>query len=57
MIVLLNSSKTLDFDSTIRISKHTIPEFLKDSALLVKQLRKLSAAKISNLMDVSEKLA
>ena len=57
MIVLLNSSKTLDFDPTVGISKHTIPEFLKDSALLVEQLRKLSASEFSKLMGVSEKLA
>lgn len=57
MIVLLNSSKTLDFDPTVGISKHTIPEFLKESALLVEKLRKLSASEISKLMGVSKKLA
>ena len=57
MIVLLNSSKTLDFDPTVRIPKHSIPEFLKDSALLVDQLRKLSESEFSKLMGVSEKLA
>jgi len=57
MIALLNSSKTLDFDPTVGISKHTIPEFLKESELLVEQLRKLSAPEFSKLMGVSEKLA
>ena len=57
MIALLNSSKTLDFDPTVKISKHTIPELLNDSALLVEQLRKLSASEYSKLMGVSEKLA
>jgi len=57
MIVLLNSSKTLDFDATVAISKHTVPEFLEESALLVEQLRTLSAPAFSKLMGVSEKLA
>jgi cytoplasmic iron level regulating protein YaaA (DUF328/UPF0246 family) len=55
MIILMNSSKTLDFQKS-RISKHTIPEFLKDSEILVRKLRKLSESAFSKLMGVSEKL-
>ena len=57
MIILMNSSKTLNFDPTVEISKHTIPEFLKNSEMLVEKLRKLSEAEFSNLMGVSDKLA
>ena len=57
MIVLMNSSKTLDFSPPVGISRHTVPEFLKDAALLVEQLRKLSAPKLSELMGISDKLA
>jgi cytoplasmic iron level regulating protein YaaA (DUF328/UPF0246 family) len=57
MIILMNSSKTLNFQQKARISKHTIPLLLKDSEILVEQLRKLSASDISKLMNVSHKLA
>ena len=57
MIVLMNSSKTLDFDPTVKISKHTIPQFLKDSEILVEKLRKFSESSFSKLMGVGEKLS
>jgi len=57
MIVLMNSSKTLDFSPPVGISRHSVPEFLKDTALLVEQLRKLSVSEFSQLMGVSENLA
>jgi cytoplasmic iron level regulating protein YaaA (DUF328/UPF0246 family) len=57
MIVLMNSSKTLDFEQKTRISKHTTPEFGKDAAFLVKTLRALSKSDFSKVMKVSEKLA
>ena len=57
MIIVLNSSKTLDFEPSTRISKHSIPEFSADSKLLVDRLRTLSVADFSKLMGVSEKLA
>ena len=57
MIVVLNSSKTLDFETSACISKHSVPEFADDSKLLVKALRRLSLADFSKLMGVSEKLA
>lgn len=57
MIILMNSSKTLDFQQKARISKDTIPEHIKDAAILVQKLRKFSAADISKLMKASEKLA
>lgn len=51
----MNSSKTLDFQKS-RISKHTLPEFLKDSEILVRELRQLSASEFSKLMGTSQKL-
>jgi cytoplasmic iron level regulating protein YaaA (DUF328/UPF0246 family) len=56
MIILMNSSKTLDFQQKARFSKHTVPEFKKDADHLVKELRKLSAADFSKLLKTSEKL-
>ena len=57
MIILLNSSKTLDFERPASIAKHSIPEFSEDSSLLVDALRKLSLADFAALMGVSQKLA
>ena len=57
MIILMNSSKTLNFERPAHISKHTIPEFLDDSELLVARLQMLSVSDFSRLMGVSEKLA
>ena len=56
MIILMNSSKTLDFQQKARISKHTIPELKKDADKLVKELKKLSTADFSNLLKISAKL-
>jgi len=56
MIILMNSSKTLDFQQKARISKHTVPELKKDADKLVQELRKLSTADFSNLLKTSEKL-
>ena len=57
MIILMNSSKTLNFERPAPISKHTIPEFLEDCELLVSELRKLSVSGFAGLMGVSENLA
>jgi len=56
MIILINSSKTLDFQQKARISKHTIPELKKDADYLVKELCKLSESDFSKLLKTSEKL-
>jgi cytoplasmic iron level regulating protein YaaA (DUF328/UPF0246 family) len=57
MIILLNSSKTLNFEQPPHISKHTIPEFLEDCELLVSRLRKISVPGFAGLMGISENLA
>jgi len=56
MIILMNSSKTLDFQQKAHISKHTSPELEKDADQLIKQLKKLSTADFSKLLKTSEKL-
>ena len=57
MIILMNSSKTLNFEQPAHISKHTVPEFLADCEFLVSELRKLSVSGFAGLMGVSENLA
>jgi uncharacterized protein len=56
MIILMNSSKTLDFQQKASISKYTFPELQKDADHLVKKLRKLSISDFSKLLKTSEKL-
>ena len=57
MIILMNSSKTLNFERPAHISKYTIPEFLEDCEFLVGRLQKLSVSDFARLMGVSENLA
>jgi uncharacterized protein len=57
MLIILSPAKTLDFDKTIPYKKHTIPIFLKDSSLLVNQLKKLSPKQLQSLMEISSDLA
>ena len=57
MIIVLNSSKTLDMQLPTRISKHSVPEFSTESVSLVKALRRLSVSELADLMKMSEKLA
>lgn len=47
----------MDFQQKSTISKHTIPELIKDAEMLVQELRKLSAPDLAKLMKVSDKLA
>ena len=57
MIILLNSSKTLDMQLPARLSRHSMPKFSAECAILVKALRKLSVSELAALMGMSEKLA
>lgn len=57
MIILMNSSKTMDVEKPARISKRSRPDFGDDSDILVRKLRRLSVTDFSKLMGVSEKLA
>ena len=57
MIILMNSSKTMNFEQPAQISKHSVPEFSKDCEILVNQLQKLTVSDFAGLMGVSEKLA
>ena len=56
MIIVISPSKTLDFSGEIS-GGYTIPDFLDKSEELISVLRKLPAAKIASLMDISEKLS
>ena len=57
MITVLSPAKTLDYESPLRTRKHTVPEFLDESQLLVDKLAKMSKSQVSKLMSLSDKLA
>lgn len=57
MLILISPAKTLDFESATPNVKTTEPAFLSDSSQLIETLRKVSPAKISELMSISDQLA
>jgi len=57
MHILISPAKTLDMDATIVLPKTTLSPFEKDSAALIKDLKKLKTNDIQDLMKVSPKIA
>ena len=57
MIAILSPAKTLDFETKYDFSKHTIPEFMQDSACLVTELKKINSKGLSKLMNLSTSLS
>jgi cytoplasmic iron level regulating protein YaaA (DUF328/UPF0246 family) len=56
MITIISPAKTLDFDSEIPPIDATTPQFVDQSSLVMKQLKKLSKKKIGSLMNLSKDL-
>ena len=59
MLILLSPAKTLDLESQHKIKEQdcTLPDFLEQSEILIKKLKKLSRPKVGELMGISPKLA
>ncbi len=57
MIIILSPSKGQDFESPTPCNLHSIPEDIKDSETLVRELGKFKTADIQQLMSVSENIA
>ncbi|MGD9580949.1 MAG: peroxide stress protein YaaA [Vampirovibrionia bacterium] len=57
MLMLISPAKTQDFTRKLDTSEFSIPEFIDKTALLVDKLKQMSANDISDLMNVSEKIA
>lgn len=57
MLITLSPSKGQDFELAAPTNAFTIPQQLKDSEKLIKQLRKLSVEEIKKLMSLSDNLA
>ena len=57
MISVVSPAKSLDYESPLTTKMHSLPDFLGDSEVLIKGLRKLSRKKIMDLMSVSSNIA
>ena len=57
MLITLSPSKGQDFESASLSKKYTKPADLKDSELLIKELRKINRKQLQELMAVSENIA
>ena len=57
MLMLISPAKTLDFETPAPVDQFTQADFLDQSALLMKVLRKKTAGDLAALMDVSDKIA
>jgi len=57
MLITLSPSKGQDFESASLSKIHTKPADLKDSELLIKELRKVNSKQLQELMAVSENIA
>lgn len=57
MLILLSPSKSLNLETKIISKTHSIPAFLKDSQILINELKKFSAQDLAKLMKISDKLA
>lgn len=57
MLTVISPAKTLDYDTPPVTPRHTLPQYLDDSQVLIEQLRQLSPPQISELMHLSDKLA
>lgn len=57
MILTLSPAKTMDFETQCLTEKHTSPDFIEDSEELIKNLTKMGKSDLSELMNISDKLA
>ncbi|PQJ73836.1 MULTISPECIES: peroxide stress protein YaaA [Polaribacter] len=57
MKIIISPAKSLDFESKVPTSLHTMPRFLEQSAKLNQKLKTLSKNKLADLMSISDDLA
>ena len=57
MLITLSPSKGQDFESASLSKKHSKPADIKDTELLIKELRKIKSKQLQELMAVSENIA
>ena len=56
MLAIISPAKSLDFETPPVIRKHSTPDFLNESKVLIEELRHFGPADISKLMGISAKL-
>ena len=57
MMIVISPAKTLDFETPVKVQRHSIPEFLQESRKLVRLMRKYTVEDLRDLLAVSAKLA
>lgn len=57
MLIVISPAKTLDYESAPKTKVFTTPDYLEQSQRLINRLRNFSALDISELMNVSAKIA
>lgn len=57
MLILLSPAKKLDYDSAVRTTLHSQPQFIEQAQGLIKVLKEKSPSQIAALMKLSEPLA
>lgn len=57
MLIVLSPAKSLDYETPSSVKKHTLPDFVTESAQLIADLKKLSPQQLAKLMGVSDSLA
>ena len=57
MLAVISPAKKLDFETAPKFKDHTLPQFIKDTEILVKTARKMSRAKLKQTMKLSYSLA
>ena len=57
MLIVISPAKTLDFETPLEISKHTLPDFLAETDALVDIMRRKKPGDLKRLMGISDKLA
>ena len=56
MLAVISPAKSLDFETRPTTRKSTMPDFVDDAAVLIRDLAKLAPGDISDLMGISQKL-
>lgn len=56
MLAVISPAKTLDYETPLAVTTHTLPAFLDDAELLIKELRALSPPQVAELMGISPQL-
>lgn len=57
MLAILSPAKTLDYDTPLSTKKFSEPDFVKESSILIQELKRLSPRDLSDKMKISDNLA